>query len=132
MLGAVLLVAQLGAFEIRSLLCSGEGDALKQVPLKERGLTEECRKVLAAAAPLEILKAIKSPQVDRLIERVLRHADDLDFLQTLITSLGNRSEVNPSLNALHEAYSRRRFSGRFKSQGQNIKLDTLLHQDKKS
>ena len=118
--GAVLLVAQLGAFEIRSLLCSGEGDALKQVPLKERGLTEECRKVLAAAAPLEVLKAIKSPQVDRLIERVLRHADDLDFLQTLITSLGNRSEVNPSLNAIHEAYNRRRFSDRFKSQGQNI------------
>ena len=113
MLGAVLLVAQLGAFEIRSLLCSGEGDALQEVPVKQSGLTEECRKVLAAAAPLDILKAIKWPQVDRLIERVLRHADDLDFLQTLITSLGNRSEVNPSLNALHDAYSRRRFSRPF-------------------
>ena len=66
-----------------------------------------------------------------MIERLLRHGDDLDFMQSLITSLGNRSELNPSLNAVHTAYTRRRFTGRFKNQSQSIEMDTLLHQDTK-
>ena len=35
------------------------------------------------------------------------------------------------MQAVHDAYSRRRLSGRFKNSGQNIELDTLLHQEAK-
>ena len=66
-----------------------------------------------------------------MTEYLLRLADDLDYLQTLITSVGKRGELNPSLNAVHAAYIRRKFTGRFKGHGQSIELDTLLHMDTK-
>ena len=61
-----------------------------------------------------------------MTEHLLQHADNLDYLQTLITSLGRRSEINPSMNALVDAIKRRRFKGRLKSQGESVELDTLL------
>ena len=65
------------------------------------------------------------------MQEVLRHADDLDYLQTLVTSLGKKTEINPSVNAVIDAHNRRRFRGRFKTQGQSVELDTLLHKDTK-
>ena len=127
--GAVLLVAQLGAHEVRSLLSSGQEDVLKDQGIGSRRLTSASLKNMAKASPLEMLKFVKWPHINQLTESLLRHADDLDFLQTLITSLGNRGELNPSLNAVHMAYSRRRFTGRFKTQNQSIELDTLLQQE---
>ena len=66
-----------------------------------------------------------------MIESLLQHADDIDYLQTLITSLGRRSEVNPSMNVVIDALRRRRFKGRLKSQGESVELDTLLHKETK-
>ena len=66
-----------------------------------------------------------------MIESLLQHADDLDYLQTLITSLGKRCEINPSMNAVVDALKRRRFKGRLKSQGESVELDTLLHKGTK-
>ena len=65
------------------------------------------------------------------MQELLRHADDLDYLQTLVTSLGKKIEINPSVNAVIDAHNRRRFKGRFKTEGQSVELDTLLHQDTK-
>ena len=59
LLGGVLLVAQLGAHEIRSLLSTGKGQMLKDMPLGRRGSTAEFCEVLAKASPLEILKFVK-------------------------------------------------------------------------
>ena len=56
----------------------------------------------------------------------------MDFLQTLVSSLGKNSELNPSLNALHTAFIRRKFTERFRNHGQSIELDTLLNQHTKS
>ena len=59
LLGAVLLVAQLGAHEIRSLISSGQDEALKEMPLNTRGTAAEFCEVLAKASPLGILKLAK-------------------------------------------------------------------------
>ena len=64
-------------------------------------------------------------------ESLLQHNNDLDYLQQLTTSLGKRTELNPSLNAVIEAFNRRRFYGRYKKDGQSVELDTLLHQRSK-
>ena len=52
-------------------------------------------------------------------------------MQSVLTSLGNKPELNPSLHAIHAAYTRRRFTGRFVKQGRSLDMDTLLHQDSK-
>ena len=57
----------------------------------------------------------------------MQHAVDLDYVQELITSLGKRTELNPSMNAVVEAFMRKRFTGRFKRGEQSVELDTLLH-----
>ena len=63
---------------------------------------------------------------------LLQHADDLDYLQNLITSLSKQVSVNPAMNAVVEAFSRRRLSGRFKTGTQSVELDLLLKQGTKS
>ena len=62
----------------------------------------------------------------------MQHADDLDYVQELLTSLGERTELNPSMNAVVEAFMRKRFTGRFKRAGQSVELDTLLHSSSKT
>ena len=44
-----------------------------------------------------------------------------------MTSLGVKNELNPSMNALVDIFMRKRFTGRFKREGQSVELDTLLH-----
>ena len=131
LIGAVLLVAQLGEHGIRALLSTGEKGSLEAVTGETRGSANHFCEKLAKASPLEILDFVKAPNRVRLTEALLRHADDLDYLQTLISSLGNRNELNPSMNAVCEAFSRRRFSGRFRRTGQTVELDTLLQQETK-
>ena len=59
MFGSVLLVAQLGAHEIRSLLCSGEQDVLSEAALDKCATAGEFRQLLARASPFDVLNAIK-------------------------------------------------------------------------
>ena len=131
LIGAVLLVAQLGAYKIRSLLTAGENEILQGVPRKTRGTLGHLREALSRASPLAILKETKKAEADILIQELLRHADDLDYLQVLISSLAKRGEINPSLNAVIDAHNRRRFNGRFREHGQSVELDTIIHQGTK-
>ena len=63
---------------------------------------------------------------------MLQHANDLDYVQELLTSLSTKASLNPSLNAVVNTFSRRRFKGCFKTEGQSVELDTLLQQTTKS
>ena len=49
-------------------------------------------------------------------------------MQALIDSVAKSHALNPSMNSVVDAFDRRRFSGRFKTDHQSIELDTLLHQ----
>ena len=60
LLGVVLLVAQLGAHEIRSLISSGQDEALKEIPLNPRGTADSSRVLRGIGkSPLGILKLAK-------------------------------------------------------------------------
>ena len=45
--------------------------------------------------------------------------------------MGNKKELNPVMNAVCEAFSRRRWQGSFRAEGRSIELDTLLFDDTK-
>ena len=53
--------------------------------------------------------------------------ESLDFTQALLNLVGEKSAVNPVMNAVVDAFIRRRFTGRFRSGNQSIELDTLLN-----
>ena len=65
-------------------------------------------------------------------EWLLQLADDLNYLQELISAVGRESSLNPTLNAVVEAFNRRRFYNRFKTSGKNVELDILLNQSTQS
>ena len=54
----------------------------------------------------------------------MQHADDLDYVPELITSLGKRTELSPSINRVDEDVLRKRFTGRFKRE-ENLWSSTL-------
>ena len=66
-----------------------------------------------------------------MMECAAQHTDDLDYLQSLLSSLGSQASLNPSLDAVCDAFSRRRIAGRFRTQGYSVELDTLLNQSSK-
>ena len=62
------------------------------------------------------------------IDRALRQANDsLEYTQELLNLLGDKSEVNPVMNAVCDAFTRRRFSGSLRVGNQGVELDTLLN-----
>ena len=128
LIGAMLLVAQIGAHDIRSKLNTGKSGMLKNLMYDtRRGTAAQFVKMLSQAPMLEVMELISKEKKEQVTEKLLQHADDLDYLQNLVTSLGREPGLNPSMNAVEEAYARRRFTGRFKTTGQSVRLDILLH-----
>ena len=63
---------------------------------------------------------------ERQVERVLA---ELDFVQTVTDLVGAKTEINPSLNAVAEAFKRRQLCGAFVMENHEINLDALLQRD---
>lgn len=132
LIGAPLFSAQLGAHELRQLLNTGKTNILDNIQPHTVGTAAEFQKALGLASPLSVIKFVNKPAFEKILEGLLQHADDLDYVQELVTSLGKKTEINPSMNAVVEAFMRKRFTGRFKREGQSVKLDTLLHSSSKT
>ena len=132
LIGAPLFIAQLGAYEIRQDLISGKEDILDKIQPHTVGTAAEFKKALGQAPPLEIIKFVNKPLFEKLSKGLLQHADDLDYVQDVVTSLGEKTGLNPSMNAVADAFMRKRFTGRFKREGQSVELDTLLHSSSKT
>ena len=132
LIGAVLLIAQIGAHDIRSRLSEGKPGLLKDILYDtRRGTALQFMKLLSQAPMLEVMEAICKEKKDMITEKLLQHADDLDYLQNLVSSLGRETSLNPSMNAVAEAFARRRFKDRFKTMGQSVRLDTMLYKSTK-
>ena len=78
-----------------------------------------------------MLKFIDKEKSTHIVEGLLQNADDMDYLQSLITCIGKESSINPTMNAVADAFARRRISGRFKSGTQSVGLDILLRNSTK-
>ena len=77
------------------------------------GTAAQFIKAVAKASVLKILQKVNRSKYNELKEYLLQQADDLDFLQTLVTSINEEPAINPSMNALNDAFNRRRFADRF-------------------
>ena len=53
--------------------------------------------------------------------------ESLEFTQALLNLSGEKSSLNPVMNAVADAFFRRRFSGLFQSGYLSVELDTLLN-----
>ena len=86
---------------------------------------------MAKASVLKILQKVNRRKYNELKEYPLQQADDLDFLLTFLTSIHEEPAINPSMNALNDAFNRLRFAGRFETPGRGTKVDTFLYQASK-
>ena len=127
--GAPLFPTQLGAYKIRKLLSSG--DDLISFDLAAVGTAGQSIKTLGKITTLNVLRIINKTNEEALTAGLLQHADDLDYVQNLLSLIGAEPGVNPAMNAVLDAFSRRHFSGRFKTGNQNVKLDALLNSGSK-
>ena len=57
--GAVLLIAQLGAYKIRELVGTGQENDLNRVTPRTRGTVAQFQEALREASPISILKSVK-------------------------------------------------------------------------
>ena len=125
--GAVLFASQLGFKELRKLIMDGDKKILADVNPASYGTAAQFLKALRKAPLLQILEITNKQRYKEILGRVMQHDDDLDYLQTLLISANNEPAVNPTMNALNEAFARRWFSGRFRTAGRSIELDTIVH-----
>ena len=124
-----MLVAQTGLLAIRSGLCMGHPGILERVSLGDRLSVAETLKILGNAPPWSTLKLVygeRGSSCERQVDKVLA---ELDFVQTVNDLVGAKTELNPSLNAVAEAFKRRQLLGAFVSDNHEINLDALLHSD---
>ena len=54
---------------------------------------------------MEVIKFANKEKGEKLAKVLLQHADDLDYLQDLLSSVGKKTALNPSLNAVIQANS---------------------------
>ena len=99
------------------MLNDGGRSTLQEMRLDTRGTTAQFLKALREAPLLQILERINPDRYKKLREGVLQQADDLDFLQTVVTSVHETPALNPTMNAITDAFNRRRFAGRFRTAG---------------
>ena len=125
-IGAVLFVSQLGFQELRRMMTEGDRTVLDNMDLTSYGTAAQFLKALNKAPLCQILEVTNQLKYKEVLEKLLQHEDGLDYLQTLISSVGNEPAINPTMNAVNEAFTRRWFSGKFRSGERSIELDTLV------
>ena len=109
------------------MITEGDRKILSDIKPATYGTAAQFLKALGKAPLLQILEITNQQRYKEVWESMLQHEDDLDYLQTLITSANNEPALNPTMNALNEAFTRRWFSGRFRTAGRSIELDTIVN-----
>ena len=93
--------------------------------MADRGSAKQFIKMLGQAAPLDVLKLIDPESFLKVSRGIAQVAECLDYTQRLVNIVGDKTALNPVMNAVAEAFSRRRVSGCFGNQ--SVKIDTLLN-----
>ena len=80
--GAVLFASQLGFKELRKLITEGDKKILADINPTSYRTAAQFLKALGKAPLLQILEITNQKRYKEILERVLQHDDDLDYLQT--------------------------------------------------
>ena len=123
--GAPLMVAQLGAIDLRKKLTTGNTEIIPGLNLEASSTMRQLLEQLKHAPPLAILKLCNKEVSDFITKNMMQHSADLDYVQEVLTTTGNHPELNPSMLAVLEAFNRRRNLGRFQLDHQSIDFDRL-------
>ena len=127
LVGAPLIVAQSGLQSIVKLLSGGDDRVVDRLHLGDRLTVAEVLKSLSAAPPLTIMKLLDIDKGDQLRLKLGRLQSELDFVQSVTDLVASRDPLNPSLDAIAEAFRRRNLSGEFMKTGQDLKLQALMY-----
>ena len=93
-----------------------------------RGTAGEFVRFLSQATSMGVLKLINKKQADMVARSLSLAAEGLDYSQAVLNVIGSKASVNPVMNAIVDAFNRRRFAGTFRYGGQSVELDTLLNE----
>ena len=89
-------------------------------------------KILSEAPPLAVLMLINKKFGNWVSNNLLQQGNDLDFVQNVVTAIGNYAEINPTMHSVLQGFNRRRHGGRFKEGSQDIEMDRLRFSHKAS
>ena len=88
--------------------------------------------MLGKLSPLGVVGLVDKWRFDKLSERLLQHAEDLDYVQSFLTLVAGRPDINQPMIAACDAFNRRRLTFRFKQGNQNVESDALLNETTKT
>ena len=125
--GAPLLVAQLGARELRNWMVKGDQQVLSELRFGDQSTIAEFLKKMSRAPPLALLQLCYGRETFDVSENLLQQADDMDFVQDTLVASGGSLELNPILHGVLDGFSRRRRYGRFKHGLHTLELDKLRY-----
>ena len=123
--GAPLLVAQIGEQEFRKKLLAGDNTPLQSIRGDTWTTVAELMKIFGKIPPMSLLQ-ICNPEFSKwMTEHLVQHANDLDFVQDILSAVGKTKELNPILNSVLAGFGRRKRHGRFKCSQYNLPFDQL-------
>ena len=123
--GAPLFAIQIRELEFRQKMIHGNTEALKTIRMGTQLTAAEFLKMLGALPPLALLRLCNQEVGDYVRAHLLRQADDMDYVQNVISAAGRNAELNPTLNAVLAGFSRRKRVGKFKDGQHNLDFDRL-------
>ena len=132
LVGAPLVVAQTGLQSIVGLLSRGDKSVLNNLRLGDRLTVAEVLKALNMAPPLTVMKLLNLESGTQLESRLGQLLAELDFTQAVSDLVALRDQLNPSMDAVAEAFKRRNLSGVFLKDNQNLSLQALMFSLEKS
>jgi hypothetical protein len=123
--GAPLMVAQLGAQDLKRKMVTGKTDILRSLRLGAPSTVGQVLMQLRDAPPLAILKLCNKEAGTFIANTMVQHLQDLNYVQDVLTCVGSHAELKPSILAIHEGFNRRRSLGRFQQGHHSIDFDRL-------
>ena len=125
--GAPLLVAQLTSLEFRKKLLEGDNNLVQNLHMGTWTTVAELLKVFGKIPPLSLL-CLCNPEFGKYVsEHILQHADDLDFVQDILSATAVSTALNPILNSVIAGFGRRKSYRRFKYGQLNMHFDRLRY-----
>ena len=121
---APLMLAQEGALEFRKRMLEGDASILSTLKLEESTTFSQVLKKLATVPALAILRLCNKDLGDFVMESLLQHGEDLDYVQEVL-DVASHSALTPTMHAVLAGFGRRRTYGRFKNNGGSVAMDRL-------
>ena len=91
----------------------------------------EILKLLSGAPPLLVLKLLDKVKGDTLNTLLENVSAELDFVQNVPDLVSSGDSLNPSLNAVADAFKRRQLTGQFVGDKNTVKVNALVYAETK-